>query len=129
MSKFYQIAEKKGHQLIHSHTLIKLIENLYEGKYLVSYQLLSPQSDIKDYRRCYFAKIQALGDENGETKHSMHEIVRDEILDKMLKETPEVFIDGSASSLSTNSLTLEGWLVLLERLDLWAFMEYGTILQ
>jgi hypothetical protein len=126
--KFYQIAEKEGEAFNYDRSKMRhLIENLRDGRYLISFQELNPQSSVKEYRRCYFAKIDGLRFDSGEDRYSLHEIVKENILAPMYDELPELFEDGS--ELSTKLLTLEGWPVLLERLDLWAFIEYGAILQ
>lgn len=127
MSKFYQIAEKRGDIFIHNVENWKhLVSMLYEGKYLMTLQRLEPKSDIKSYRRCYFAKLDALAAEVGEERYSMHEIIKDNVLSDMIKQTPEAF---TLEVTSTKYLTTTGWVILLERLDLWAFLEYGTILK
>lgn len=125
--KFYQIAEKRdGVMNYNKEKLASLIEFLYDGRYLISFQRINPLSDIKDYRRCYFAKLDALAQDIGEDRYSMHQHVKDQVISRMANEVPEAF---TVPVISTRSLTKEGWSVLLERLDLWAFVEYGTVLQ
>lgn len=124
--KFYTTGIKAGSIFQFNRGNIKHIYDImFDGRYLVTFQQLNPQSNIKDYRRCYFAKLDALAAEAGEDRYSMHEHVKDQVVSRMLEEMPELF---SISIVSTRSLLLEGWSVLLERLDLWAFIEYGTIL-
>jgi hypothetical protein len=102
-----------------------LVSNLYDGTYVVSFQHLEPKSSIKEYRACYFSKIDAIGRETGETRYAVHDLVKDYVIEAMKQELPEFFTRDAAS---TRYLTLEGWVVLLERLDLWAFTEYNIIL-
>lgn len=124
--KFYTTGIKAGSIFQFNKENVKHIYDImFDGRYLVTFQQLNPQSNIKDYRRCYFAKLDALAAEAGEDRYSMHEYVKDQVVSRMLEEMPELF---SIAIVSTRSLLLEGWSVLLERLDLWAFIEYGTIL-
>jgi hypothetical protein len=128
VSKFYQILTKEGNKY-DNHGVKKFAEScekLFDGTYLVSFMRLRPQSEIKEYRACYFAKIDALAAEAGETRYSMHELIKDEILTDMIDSTPELF---TTLETTTKYLTPEGWIALLERLDLWAFVNYNTILQ
>lgn len=125
--KFYQIADVQGGEInrneeLHNH----LVENLFDGRYLISYLRLSPKSTIKDYRRCYFLKIDTIAAEVGDTRYGIHELVKEYIMEDMMQKTPELFQD---EEISTKSLSLEGWIVLLERLDIWAFVEYNIVLQ
>lgn len=127
MSRLYHLAEKRNGQMVYNMEKLKhLISLLFEGKYLISFQRLEPKSTIKDYRSCYFAKLDALARDNGETRYWMHSMVKDEILSSMLEEMPTLF---NGDELSTKYLTVEGWVVLLERLDIWAYTTYGTILE
>lgn len=124
--KFYQLADIKDHKLIvNKDKMDALIQILYDGRYLITFQRLDPKSTIKDYRRCYFAKIDALGFETGHTRYEMHALVKDELLSKIIDQLPELVED---EIITTKNLTEESWGVLLEALDLWAFTEYSVIL-
>lgn len=85
---------------------------LPDGDYIVSIHPIKPQSDIKTYRRVYFAKITFLAKEVGETKFAMHDMVK----------------DGLLNGGSTQELDEKNWILLFERLDLWAWDNYGIIL-
>jgi hypothetical protein len=125
--RFHQLATINAGKIAYNKEKMEhLISNLYDGNYLISFQRLEPKSSVKDYRACYFAKIDALGAEVGETRYGMHGLVKDSIIDVMIDEVPQVFLRDEAS---TKYLTLEGWTILLERLDIWAFTEYNVILQ
>lgn len=129
MSRFYQIAEKKDGKMLYNKERLSNLESiLYEGRYIVTFQRLNPLKTQKEYRACYFAKIDALAFDIGDTRYSLHESVKDIILNKMIEETPEAF-NNIIPEASTQYLTLEGWIIFLERLDLWAFIEHNVILQ
>jgi hypothetical protein len=102
-------------------------DTLYNGNYLISFERIEPQSNVKEYRACYFAKIDRLRYEAGEGRYELHELVKEHVLSPMYEELPSLFYTEEGGA-STKNLTLTGWSVLLERLDLWAFMEYNTIL-
>lgn len=92
--------------------VIEHFNNLKDGDYIIIVLPCDPQSDIPTYRKVYFAKIDFLGKETGHTKYEMHELVKTHLLDNV----------------STKYLAREGWLMLLERLDLWAFQQYEVVL-
>lgn len=124
--KFHQLAELKEGRLSYNKERAKaLLENLYEGTYLISFLRLNPKSTIKDYRACYFAKIDAIGAEVGETRYDIHELIKEHVMSKMLDEIPEVF---TTEGITTQNLTENGWVVLLEAVDLWAFTEYSIVI-
>lgn len=130
MTKFYKTLHKES-GLIRAadmNGILQSTQQLFDGYYLVSFMRLNPQSDIKEYRACYFAKIDAIASEAGETRYDMHELVKDEIITDMQNLNPELFTDDGVE-VSTRYLTPEGWIALLDRLDLWAFVNYNTILQ
>ena len=102
-----------------------MLQTLFAGRYLITFQRLEPKSSIKDYRRFYFAKIDALGAETGHTRYEMHELVKNHVLTDIGYQLPELTTDGG---ISTGSLNEEGWVLLLEALDLWAFTEFSVIL-
>jgi hypothetical protein len=122
MSKFYYTAKIVNGKINYHPSF----ENFRDGEYLVGVQLLNPKANVKDYRAAYFAKIDIIKDEVGEDRYSIHNIVKDEVLSDMLEKTPQLF--NKIDELSTKNLKLEGWTILLERLDLWTFIEYNIIL-
>lgn len=125
--KFYTIGVKAdGAFRFANENLKHIFDTMFDGRYLVSFQRIDPKSGIKEYRRCYFAKLDALASDAGEDRYSMHELVKEELISRMQEEVPEAF---TVPVVSTRSLTEEGWSILLERLDLWAFVQYGTVLQ
>ncbi len=127
MSKLYSVGIHRNGVFENQHPNLQgLLNGLSDGTYLISFQRMAPKADIKDYRACYFAKIQMLGDEVGHTKQEMHEIVKEHVLIKMLNETPALFTE---LVLTTKALTDEGWIALLEQMDFWAWTEYHVILQ
>lgn len=124
--KFYQLANKRdGVFTFNRDNMRHLIENLFEGQYIISFQRVVPKSNVKEYRACYFAKIDMIASEVGETRYDVHTLVKEHIIEPMLNELPDLF---TQNVISTRVLTLSGWVVLLERLDLWAFTEYSVIL-
>lgn len=124
--KFYQLGEiKAGKAFYNKEKMQNLISNLFDGTYLISMERIAPKSNVKDYRACYFAKIDILAAEVGETRYSMHEIVKENVVSEMMDELPSLFVPVEAT---TKALTLEGWTVLLKRLDIWAFTEYNVVL-
>lgn len=126
--KFNQIADKKDGKFIYDKDRMnKLTATLTEGRYLITIMKLNPLSEIKEYRACYFVKLDTLCKDAGETRYDMHEYVKKEILQSMLDESPQVF-DG-CKTLSTKCLNKDGWYILLDRLDIWAFINYNVILQ
>lgn len=125
MTRFYT-TEWKGDGAFGTSNVVKAFEQLFDGQYLITFQRLNPQSSIREYRRCYFAKIDALAAEVGETRYDIHEIVKDEVLKEMLTNTPQLFY---SETLTTNQLTEAGWVVFIEQLELWAFTTYGVILR
>jgi len=127
MAKFHQLLDKKNGTITYNKENVKnILDILFDGRYLVTLQRIDPKSDVKDYRRCYFAKLDELARDAGEDRYSLHAIIKDQVMLPMMEETPELFADGA---ISTGSLTLEGWTVFIERFDLWSFTEYGIILQ
>jgi hypothetical protein len=79
--KFHQLSEVKGGKIFFDRDKMKhLIENLYEGQYLISFQRLSPKADVKEFRKCYFAKIDALAFEVGDTRYGVHELVKEYVI-------------------------------------------------
>jgi hypothetical protein len=127
MTRFYTLGEKSDGVFKYTQAnLASLFEMLFDGKYLITIQGLNPKSSIKDYRACYFAKLDALAADVGETRYDLHEIVKGEILVEMLKNTPELF---HTETLSTQQLNEYGWMVFIEQLELWAFTTYGVILR
>ena len=129
MSKFYIIADKEGEKMVYNkERLQSLTDMLYEGRYLVSFERLNPMSDIKEYRRCYFSKLDALAFEAGETRYAMHDVVKVEVLQKMIDETPALF-NVHLPELSTKYLTRDGWVAFIKAVDLFAYVNYGMILQ
>lgn len=128
MSKYYTIAIKKAEEFAYQHPNIQgVLDGFTDGRYLVSFQRLDPKSEEKDYRACYFAKVQMLGDEVGHTKYEMHELIKEHVLKPMVDGMSELF--ANEGIVSTTALDLEGWLVFLERLDFWAWDNYHVILQ
>lgn len=126
--KFYQLADKQGDDFNYDRERMRnLITNLFPGRYLVSFQRIEPKSNVKDYRACYFAKIDAIRSEIGEERYTVHEFVKEYVIANMAEDVPEVFMKQEV--ISTRYLTLEGWSILLERLDLWAFTQYNIILR
>jgi hypothetical protein len=126
--RFYQLGEIKSGKLSYNREKMQhFIEKLDDGTYLMSLQRIEPKSDIKDYRACYFAKIDILKDEVGEGRYDLHELVKENVISVMADEVSEVFLHEEWG-LSTRNLTLEGWRIFLERFDLWAFTEYNVIL-
>lgn len=128
--RYYQIFNKSedGSILFNKDKYEQLLKNLLPGRYLVSFQRLDPKSTLKDYRAAYFAKIDALASELGDTRYSTHEDVKRELFEKMVEETPELFI-CALPMCSTKYLTLEGWQAFIQRLDIWAFINHNIILQ
>lgn len=125
--KFYQLIDKRDGKIHYDKDkLIHLTDNLFDGRYLVSCQRINPRVTIKDFRACYFAKIDGLAFEVGETRYGVHHIVKDIVLSRMLEELPDLFTE---QLVSTRYLSLDGWGNFLERLDLWAYLEYGVILE
>lgn len=125
--KFYLVADvKEGDIFFNKERHAHIIENLFDGRYIISYQKIDPKSTVKEYRACYFFKIDAIAAEVGETRYVMHEYVKEMIIEQMIDQTPELFTKQLPS---TKYLTLEGWVNLLERLDIWAFTEYNVVLQ
>lgn len=129
--KFHQIVKMAGGKIEYDRERAKrMLEILYDGVYLVSFQRIAPKSTIKDFRAAYFAKIDILADETGHTRYEMHDIVKNYVLSDLAESLPEVIESkGEEFAVSTKGLTIEGWPILLERLDLWAFTEYNVILQ
>ena len=128
MTKFYQVLTKQGN-VCDIKAIDKIGEacgKLFDGTYLVSFMRLRPQSEIKEYRACYFAKIDAIANDVGDTRYGIHELVKQELITNMVDEAPDLFTD---EEVSTKYLTPEGWIALLERLDLWAFTNYNIVLQ
>lgn len=125
--KFYQLADiaEAGKISFNKEKMNGMLQTLFPGRYLLSFQRLEPKSSIKDYRRCYFAKIDALGSETGHSRYEMHDLVKNHLLTQLLEQIPEIMVNDV---ISTSSLNEEGWTVLLEALDLWAFTEYSVIL-
>jgi hypothetical protein len=103
-----------------------LLKSLSNGEYIVSIRKVDPKSDIKDYRACYFAKLDILRHEVGESKEDLHEIIKQYLLFPLLSEIHDG--DENVPTLTTKNLDHKGWAMLLERLDLWAFTEYNVIL-
>lgn len=126
--KFHQIMDKKDGKLLYDATKFKaLTDMLFDGRYLVSFQRLNPLSSTTEYRRCYFAKVDAIAFETGETRYNTHMHLKTEILNKMVEETPKIFTIPMPEP-STGYLSLEGWLVFIERVDIFAFVHYNIIL-
>lgn len=129
MSKFYHIANKRdGRMIYNKEKLDHLTSILYDGQYLITFQRLEPKSSIKDYRRCYFSKLDALAFEAGDTRYGMHGLIKEHIIEKMIEENPE-FFHSVLPEASTTYLNEMGWVNILDRLDLWAFTTYNVILQ
>lgn len=97
-------------------SLDKLYNFLKQGSYLVTFQLLDPQADLKTYRGLYFVKVQAIAEETGHGKKEMHAILKEHLLPVLFKKN------------STKDLSLEEWLGLVKAIDLWAFQTYGVII-
>ena len=124
--KFYLNGTKKDGIFHQNHDKLKhLIDNLFDGDYLISFQRINPMSEQAEYRACYFAKIDMLAAEVGETKYPLHNYIKEEVLAPFLHEQPEYFTHPTAS---TKYLTEAGWAMFLQRFDLWAFTTYGVIL-
>lgn len=119
---YHYAKDKKGLSGLFQPTLL---EHWPESAYVVSVQRLDPQATIKDYRRCYFAKLDALSKSVGEGRYDLHEMVKEYIIAEMVKELPDLF---NVPLASTTAMWDEGWPVLLERLDLWAFLTYEVVL-
>ena len=103
-----------------------ITNNLQDGNYILSLESRIARSTEKEYRGCYFSKLEFLAREVGENKKELHEIIKNEVLDLMYTEVPEMFIKENI--ISTTNLTLDGWLQYIERLDLWSYLEYGVVL-
>ncbi len=131
MSKYYTIGIKEGGAFKYQHpNMTGVLEGFTDGRYLVSFQRLDPKSEEKDYRGCYFAKVQMLGDEVGHTKYEMHNLIKEHVLTPMVEEIPTIYREARLrKEITTRGLTLEGWSILLERLDFWAWDNYHVILQ
>lgn len=99
--------------------------SLENGKYLFTIEKLEPLSAPKEYRACYFAKIDILKDELGDDRYSVHSLIKEHVLEPMMQELPELF---ESEEISTKSLLLEGWKPFIQRLDIWAFTEHNVIL-
>ena len=124
--RFNQIGTKeKGVFSYNKERMNHLTDMLFDGRYLISFQRISPNSTVKQYRGCYFVKIDTIALECGYSRYEIHEEIKDSIISQMIEEIPQVF---TAETASTKYLTLEGWMILLERLDLWAFTEFNIIL-
>jgi hypothetical protein len=124
--KFYQLVQKSGDDFtFNRERMMHLISTLFDGHYLISFQRIEPKSTVKDYRACYFSKIDTIAFELGSSRYEVHADVKEIILNRMIEETPELFTRDNAS---TKYLVLEGWGNLLERLDLWAFTEFNIVL-
>lgn len=116
--KQYKIATAKAGKLFYEEL------SLIDGRYLLTLQSLNPQAEEKDYRAAYFAKLETLGSEVGETKKDMHEYAKEHVLRPMMLQIPELF---DSTELSTKSLSEEAWVIFLQRFDLWAWKEYNVI--
>jgi hypothetical protein len=125
--KFYQLADVENKTIVFNKERIQSLSSILDnGKYLVSFQKLQPKSDIKDYRRCYFFKVDTIAFETGHSRYEMHELIKSSLFTDLMEQIPELFIDNT---ISTRNLTLEGWIVVLAALDLWAFTEYSIIIK
>lgn len=129
--KFYQLAKMEGGKIVYDRQRVQnMLDILYDGTYLVSFQRIAPKSTLKELRAAYFAKIDILAYETGHSKYEMHDLVKDNTLRSLVKELPELYEQPKfRKDVSTMGLTDKGWIALLERLDLWAFTEYNIILQ
>lgn len=123
----HQTAEIKDGKLAVGQAWGNMIANMFDGRYLISFTPLNPQSDIKTYMRLYFLKVDIIAKEVGEDRYQVHEYAKEYILHDMAENNPELF-EKVIDRISTVNLTEQGWIAYIDAFDIWAFINYNIIL-
>lgn len=122
---------EKGTVLLGREKFKSIIKNLENGQYLVHFTKISPKSK-EEWRKYYFLLRDILYEdgETGYTKQQLHDLVKKEILMKLIDDNDNFNDDelDPTEWLSTSWLSEQGWQKFVKLFKEWSFEKFNCYL-